>query len=806
MEKINIVLVMPNREFLASAVKSLNLANANLEAVIVDNAVEKSFRVAGKRIEVNSFSDIHKHAKKYKDFVWLICTVGGGFRKIKKFLMSFEVEEKNIVNADVLTQESLTWLANLRYVEEYGADFFATGDEFMQRSLDLNYIPCAHKDKSVSLGGVNLADANQDLRQSYLTAKHVFQKVAPGTIKFVLIGLTPYSFRCDNAKDFNNQKNLQYRLALDAPAEENPHTELFKRLFVNDVKNILETAAQADLNFDGVKAKFANDFSIKAVTDWEDDTKFQTVDDEEENVQILKDYIELCLKNGAKPVGVVFPFAPAMRKNYSAELLESFRETIRQLEKDYDFTCINMFNSFKYNCFCDMTHLNSKGTFIANALLAFRLYKKGLLPVENFCDMSYNYFHQLSYIISRKEYNAFIGRVFAASAQRIAGKKKIKVGFVLYDSSMWGGDDLYNLFANDERFETTVFLCQRTEGLKNDIIHNVFLKDIELFKSHGLNLVAVENLNEPAPEQDVLILLTPYFDRLVRNFRFSNLPARTLITHVIYSFAVSVRIKGYYNLPIFHTAWKVFFPSTINLKMYGEMNNVGMPRGLYSGYPRIDVFFKKDAEFKFNWKMVRPDAKKIIWAPHHSINEVTKWATFQWNYKFMYEFAKAHPEISWVVKPHPNLAFRAIDHGIFPNVEAFEEYLQKWNDLPNAQVYTGAYYQAIFATSDGMIHDCGSFTAEYQYVDKPMIYLTRKGTVFNDLGNEIFKASYLVDGKDFDAIAAMIQKVFIKGNDYKAAQRKEVFDKYLNYPKTNGMLASEFIYKSIADDLKEVTT
>ena len=48
----------------------------------------------------------------------------------------------------------------------------------------------------------------------------------------------------------------------------------------------------------------------------------------------------------------------------------------------------------------------------------------------------------------------------------------------------------------------------------------------------------------------------------------------------------------------------------------------------------------------------------------------------------------------------------------------------------------------------------------------------------------------------------MIQKVFVKGDDYKAAQRREVFDKYLNYPKATGMLASEFIYHSIADELK----
>ena len=83
-----------------------------------------------------------------------------------------------------------------------------------------------------------------------------------------------------------------------------------------------------------------------------------------------------------------------------------------------------------------------------------------------------------------------------------------------------------------------------------------------------------------------------------------------------------------------------------------------------------------------------------------------------------------------------------------------------------------------------------------------MIFLTRERTRFNELGKEIFEASYLVDGKDLDGIAEMMQKVFIEGDDYKAPQRKEVFDKYLNYPQYNGMLASEFIYKSIADELK----
>ena len=778
MAKTNVVSVVMNKDFLESAVKNLNLDKVNLTEIFIDNNDVKFFQVGDKKIPLNSFAGIYTQAKKYKDFIWLISDSPDNsnvFCKMKKFLVTLGVREDNIVNFEVAARFSETWLANLRYVEEHGADFFATGNEFMQAGLNMKYIPCVHADKTVALGGVNLADTRQDLRQSFLTARHVFKAVKPGTIKFVLIGLSPDSFTRGN---------------------------MLRDLVIDNVKDIFSstTSAQADLNFDGVKAKFNDDFSIKAVTDWQDDINSSPTDSVKANVQILKDYIELCLANEAKPVGVVFPFAPAVRKNYNVELLKSFRKTIRRLEESYEFMCIDMFGRFNYNVFHDMTHLNLRGSLVASCLIAFRLCKKNLIPSENFCDMSYNYFYWLSRIVSKDNYNAFMKSVFNSSAQMISRKEKIKIGFVLYDSSMWCGDELYNYFANDSRFEATIYLCLRTDKLKNEIIRKDFFHGVDQFKSRGLKVVVADSIDSVIPSHDVFIFLTPYLDVLPVAFQPRNLMAKTLMTYIPYTLGISGLDIA--NHIIFYINWKTFFQTTVSLKMHDENCRVGMPRGIYSGHPKMDIFFDKDARFHFDWKMTRPDAKKIIYAPHWSINGGVNYATFHWNYQFMYEFAKAHPEISWVVKPHPNLFFKVIQEKIFPSAEAFKEYLQKWDDLPNAQVYTGAYYQAIFATSDGMIHDSGSFIAEYQFVNKPMIYLTRDTQKFNELGEEILKVSYLVDGRDLDGIAALMQKVFIEGNDDKADARKEVFDKYLNYPKLNGMLASEFIYKSIANELK----
>ena len=810
MAKVNAILVLFNGGTLEAALKNLNLDNVNIVTIVADgDPEEKTLQVGEIEIPRVDFPNIYSFAGKYKNFIWLLS--GGNDRdalaKMKNFLVTLGFPEENIVNLEAPAQISTTWLANLRHIEEHGADFFATGNEYMQGGLNLKYIPCVREDKTATLGGVNLADANQDLRQSYLTAKHVFEHVKPGTIKLVFIGLMPYSFRYDNDKDFANKKNLQYLFALNDSAEKNHRAELLKRLLNDDVKNIFETttAAQADLNFDGIKSNFNREFSAEAIVDWKETIRFFINANPTENFQILKDYIELCLENGAKPVGVVHPFFAATKGAYSKKLLREFRTMLTQLAADYDFACVDMFDldRWPFDCFCDMTHLNSKGTMIASALLSFKLYVKNLIPIENFCDMNYECLASLSLIAPKDDYNAFLEKIFSVSAQMISRKKKIRVGFVLRTAAEWSGDDLYNLFAASEKFEPTVFLCLAGAQSDDELAKSAFERGVEQFKSHGLNVVPMDNWNAKIPAQDVLIFLTPYFPNLTGAFRLKRITAKTLIVNITYSFFMSIRGKKFYNKSIFGIAWKVFFSSTIVLEIFKSKSNLGMPRGLFSGYPRIDTFFKKDSELRFDWKMARPNAKKIIWAPHWSINFGIKFATFQWNYKFMYEFAKAHPEISWVVKPHPALASQAIAEKIFPSIEAFKEYMQAWDALPNAQVYTGAYYQDIFATSDGMIQDCSSFIAEYQYVDKPMIYLTRATQTLNELGKAILKVSYTVDGKNLDAIAATIQKVIVEGDDYKAAERREVFDKYLNYPEANGMLASEFIFKSIADEFKE---
>ena len=184
------------------------------------------------------------------------------------------------------------------------------------------------------------------------------------------------------------------------------------------------------MNFDALKENLDREFSAEAIADWKDVVRFFINVTPSENFKILKDYIELCLANGAKPVGVVHPFFAATKGAYSKKLLREFRAMIAKLATDYDFACVDMFDldRWTFDCFCDMTHLNSKGSFCANSLLAMKLLDENLIPVENFCDMTYEYFDNLSTIAPKDDYNAFLEKIFSTSAKMISRKKKIRVG------------------------------------------------------------------------------------------------------------------------------------------------------------------------------------------------------------------------------------------------------------------------------------------------------------------------------------------------------------------------------------------
>ena len=111
---------------------------------------------------------------------------------------------------------------------------------------------------------------------------------------------------------------------------------------------------------------------------------------------------------------------------------------------------------------------------------------------------------------------------------------------------------------------------------------------------------------------------------------------------------------------------------------------------------------------------------------------------------FMLDFAKNNPDYSFVLKPHPALKNSCAACGFMTEAE-YDSYMDEWNGLENASVYTDGAYFDIFKTSDVLVTDCSSFLAEYFPSKKPVILLDRPARApFDEFGRRLEKGFYKV--------------------------------------------------------------
>ena len=110
-------------------------------------------------------------------------------------------------------------------------------------------------------------------------------------------------------------------------------------------------------------------------------------------------------------------------------------------------------------------------------------------------------------------------------------------------------------------------------------------------------------------------------------------------------------------------------------------------------------------------------------------------------------------------------------------------------------------YHNLFMRSDAMILDSVSFLAEYLYVHKPLLMLTRDGQYFNDFGKELMKVHYQAAGTDREAIEAFVADIVLDENDEKKEMREDFFKQNLDYLQMFGKNAAANIFELISKEL-----
>jgi CDP-glycerol glycerophosphotransferase (TagB/SpsB family) len=245
--------------------------------------------------------------------------------------------------------------------------------------------------------------------------------------------------------------------------------------------------------------------------------------------------------------------------------------------------------------------------------------------------------------------------------------------------------------------------------------------------------------------------------------------------------------------------WRIFSPHNVALDIHRQYSDNNGKNVIVTGYPAMEPFLDKTYTSVSSWKKQDKNKFKIIWAPHHTIDmpqlpyaNFLKYADF-----FIKLVQRCQDTIQWAFKPHPILKPKLINHRDWGQ-EKTEGFWSFWENQPNCQLEEGEYVD-LFLTSDAMIHDSGSFLAEYLYTNKPVLYLTSSTDMkeyFNQFGCEAFDACYhAFNEQDIEEFIANL----FEGKDTMQLKRQFFLEKHV-LPFFKDKTPSDLIIETIKRD------
>ena len=390
--------------------------------------------------------------------------------------------------------------------------------------------------------------------------------------------------------------------------------------------------------------------------------------------------------------------------------------------------------------------------------------------------------------------------------KRLREKDCINVLFIVSSLSMWNHQHLYEQMSQNPRFKTTIIFVPFRVYSDDDNIKTLSQLKV-YFQQHNTPFFIYDELDfshqsfEEQFSPDILFY-PQWYGELYPTPIDIKTQIDKLICFIPYGIGITPTGIGAHE-EFANYAWKIYQTSDAHLRASQNLMRCHGDNVIVVGHPRADEYALPPS---YNpWKLQENRKKRVIWAPHFTISDgisPLQRSNFLQIADSIWSIAQKYNEsVQFAFKPHPRLITELYKHPEWGKAKT-DAYYQQWADGVNTQLEIGEYVE-LLKTSDAMIHDCGSFTIEYLYVHKPVMFITKDAEMLKqtdemlDIGCEALDVHYW--GFTEQDICSFIDDVVIAGNDTKKEVREEFFQKHL-LQKTN-KTATELIYEDICYDI-----
>lgn len=385
---------------------------------------------------------------------------------------------------------------------------------------------------------------------------------------------------------------------------------------------------------------------------------------------------------------------------------------------------------------------------------------------------------------------------------KIKEGQKIKVGFFVIFDSVFPALPLFEKMIEDEIFEPyIVIIPDVSRGYDNMLFQ--LEKSYNTFSQRYKNNVYMCYDKETNALTDFknkfdIVCFANIYDSMTHPVYSINYYKDAGILSFFINYAYCGRTKyeqSMFRLNEYKYLWKIFCENekTKSEILKAHFDDIDQSKLVLTGYCKMDNMAKQ--------KKVKRKRKKIIIAPHHTVRvgqglELSNFLAYS---EFFLKLPKLYPEIDFVFRPHPLLFVTLKNNDLWGN-EKTEKYLEEMLLNPNLEYSEGGEYFNLFINSDGLIHDCGSFLAEYLYTENPQCYILKDDKAINneflDFGIEMLDHTYKAFSEN--DIINFIDNVVLKKQDTMKESRLKFAEKFI---KINHPNVSETILKYIKEQL-----
>jgi len=392
------------------------------------------------------------------------------------------------------------------------------------------------------------------------------------------------------------------------------------------------------------------------------------------------------------------------------------------------------------------------------------------------------------------------------AAVRLKGKETIEVAFLLTIPGMWKLDYVFKRMHESKHYHpyVVIYPYSNFKGFSKEALHETLQRTEDFIKSRGYEYVIPYNKEtgkwediKKTLDPDIVFFTTPYRDVHPQYYYYHF--ADRLTCFVPYAFC-SLNLYELNYHPISVNQYGMNFAETPFHLGFAQKYAASKGKNfVVTGYPGTEVYLDKDYVSPDVWKTKNAQMKRVIWAPHHTIDGSDNFqvSTFLDYYEKMLDIAEHYKDkIHFAFKPHQLLKFKLIQ---LWGEERTNAYYQRWETMENGQLEE-ADYRDLFIHSDAIMHDSGGFTTEYLFTKKPAMYFTRHENyedMFNDFGKLSFQQYYKAGNAD--DIIRFLEEVVLKGNDPMKESREKFFEEYL--APYNGKMPSENIIEAIENKI-----